>query len=241
MFLFSNRVCAGGDALQLAIIGPLSGKDRIGGQAMLDGVNLCVAEINKRGGIGGRKLKVLAYDDQNSKDIARKKAIEIARDSNVLVVIGHYYSSISVEGGKIYKQYGIPAITASATAPEVTEGNDWYFRVVPDTNLQGKFAAIYTNGILKQERVNIVYERDAYGSALQRSFVRAAQELGFRIKSVWGVNSETDDVDRIFKTITRELQSDSRPRALFVGLQDHEAAKLVRLIRDAGVDLTIVG
>ena len=71
--------------------------------------------------------------------------------------------------------------------------------------------------------------------------MRAAHDLGLRIKGVWGVNSETDDVDGILKTITRALQRDPRPGALFVGLQDHEAAKLVRLIRDAGVDLTIVG
>ena len=241
MLSFSAHVWAGRYTLQLAFIGPLSGKDSDAGQAMLDGVNLYVAEINRRGGVDGRKLEVLAYDDQNNKDIARERAREIARDSNALVVIGHYYSSISLEGGKIYKQYGIPAVTASATAPEVTEGNEWYFRVVPDTNFQGRFSAIYTHRILKQDTVNIVFERDAYGSALQRSFASTARNLGIRIKNVWGIKSESDDVDQVLKTITRELQRDPRPGALFVGLQDHEAAKLVRLIRDAGVDLTIVG
>jgi len=241
MFCFVPISIADSDGLQIAVIGPMSGKDSDAGQAMLDGVNLYVAEINRRGGVDGRKVKVLAYDDQNKKDIARERAREVARDSNALVVIGHYYSLISLEGGKIYKQYGIPVVTASATAPEVTEGNKWYFRVVPNTNFQGRFSAIYTPRILKQDTVNIVFERDACGSALHRCFVRAAHKLGLRIKSVWGVNSETDDVDRILKTITQELQHDPRSGALFVGLQDHEAAKLVRLIRDAGVDLTIVG
>ncbi len=239
--MLSMSACADSNTFQIAVIGPLSGKDSAGGQAMLDGVNLCVAEINERGGVHGRKLEVLAYDDQNSKDIARKKALEIARDSNALTVIGHYYSSTSVEGGKIYKQYGIPAATASATAPEVTEGNDWYFRVVCDTNLQGKFAAIYTNQILKQDKVYIVYERDAYGSALYRSFTRTARNLGLQIQNVWGVNSETDDVGNILKKITLNLQDDSNPGALFVALQDHEAATLVRLIRDQGMDLAIIG
>ena len=239
MYLMS--ACADGNTLQIAVIGPLSGKDRAGGQAMLDGVNLCVAEINERGGIGGRKLEVLAYDDQNSKEIARKKAIEIVRDSNALAVIGHYYSSTSVEGGKIYKQYGIPAVTPSATASEVTDESDWYFRVVPDTNLQGKFAAIYTNKILKHDKVYIVHERAAYGSALYRSFTRTAHDLGLQIQNVWGVDTETDNVDNILKKITLDLQDDSNPGALFLALQDHEAAKIVRLIRDEGMDLTIIG
>ncbi|MFC1876418.1 ABC transporter substrate-binding protein [Thermodesulfobacteriota bacterium] len=239
--MLSVCACADGNTTQIAVIGPLSGKDSAGGQAMLDGVNLCVAEINERGGVDGRKLEVLAFDDQNSKDIAKKRAIEIARDSNAVAVIGHYYSSTSVEGGKIYKQYGIPAATPSATAPEVTEGSDWYFRVVPDTNLQGKFAAIYTNEILKQDRVYIVYEQDAYGTALHRSFTRTAHELGLQIQNAWGVNTETDDVDNILKKITLDLQDDSNPGALFIALQDHAAAKIVRLIRDEGMDLAIIG
>ena len=151
VLMLSISACADDNTLQIAVIGPLSGKNRAGGQAMLDGVNLCVAEINERGGVDGRKLEVLAYDDQNDKDIAREKARKVAQDSNALVVIGHYYSSISLEAGKIYNQYGIPAVTASATAPEVTEGNEWYFRVVPDTNFQGRFSAIYTHRILKQD------------------------------------------------------------------------------------------
>ena len=232
---------ASGDALQLAVVGPLSGKDRAAGLAMLEGVRLCVEQINRQGGIDGKRLKVLPYDDQNNKDIARQKALEIARDSSALLVIGHYYSSTSVEGGKIYRQYGIPAITANATAPEVTETNNWYFSVVPNTDLQGKLAAIYTNRILNEDLVSIVYERDAYGSALKRSFVRTAEKLELRVKNTWGINSTTDDVPLLLKTITHQLAGDPDPQALFIALQDHEAAMLIRYIREAGIDSLIVG
>jgi len=241
MLCFVPICIANSDTLQIAVIGPMSGKDHETGEAMLDGVNLYVNEVNKSGGINGRKLEVIAYDDQNNKVMARNKAMEIAKDSNTLIVIGHYYSSISLEGGKIYKEYGIPAVTASATAPEVTEGNDWYFRVVPDTNFQGRFSAIYTHRILKQDTVNIVFEQDAYGTTLQRSFERASRDSGLHIKNIWSVDSEIDDVDRIFGAITHELKLDPNPGALFVALQDHEAAKLVRSIRDAGIDLAIMG
>jgi branched-chain amino acid transport system substrate-binding protein len=241
MLCFVPICIANSDTLQIAVIGPMSGKDHEGGQAMLDGVNLYVNEVNKSGGINGRTLEVIAYDDQNNKVTARNRAMEIAKESKAMVVIGHYYSSISLEGGKIYKEYGIPAITASATAPEVTEGNDWYFRVVADTNLQGKFSALYIKNILEQEAVNIVFEQDAYGTTLHHSFGRAARDSGLRIKSIWSINSAIDDVDRKFDAITHELQLDPKPGALFVALQDHEAAKLVRSIRYAGIDLAIMG
>ena len=236
-----STASAAGNMLQLAVIGPMSGKDHAAGQAMLDGVRFRVDQINRQGGIGGKKLHVLAYDDQNRKEIARQKALEIAKESSALVVIGHYYSSTSIEGGKIFRQFGIPVITANATAPAVTEANDWYFRVVPDTNLQGKFAAIYTRKILKQDSVNVVYEQDAYGSALQHAFVRSADTLGLKVENVWAVNSAIDDVDQSLEAITRRLQGNPNPKALFVALQDHEAAGLVRRIRDAGIAPMIVG
>ena len=185
MFSFVPGCLADSGTLQIAVIGPMSGKDQDGGRAMLNGVKLYVEEVNKGGGINGRKLEVIAYDDQNSKVIARNKAMEVAKDSNTLIVIGHYYSSISLEGGRIYEEYGIPAVTASATAPEVTEGNDWYFRVVPDTVLQGKFSALYLKNILEQEAVNIVFEQDAYGTTLEHSFERASQDFGLQIKNIW--------------------------------------------------------
>ncbi|MBT8374462.1 MAG: ABC transporter substrate-binding protein, partial [Deltaproteobacteria bacterium] len=161
--------------------------------------------------------------------------------TSVLVVIGHYYSATSVEAGKIYKEHGIPAVSASATSPDVTSGNKWFFRVVPDTDLQGKFAAIYTDEILKQTKAYIVYERDAYGLSLMRSFRRTAHELGLQIPNIWGVDSETDKVDQLLNKITNNLHTDSNPEALFVALQDHEAAKLVRLIREADLGITIIG
>jgi branched-chain amino acid transport system substrate-binding protein len=241
MFSFVPICIANNGTLQIAVIGPMSGIDHEAGQAMLDGVNLYVDEVNKNGGINGRKLEVIAYDDQNDKVMARNKAMEIAKDSNTLVVIGHYYSSISLEGGKIYKEYGIPAVTASATAPEVTEGNDWYFRVVPDAILQGKFSALYIKNILEQEAAYIIFEQDAYGAALQRSFEKASRDSGLQIKNIWSVDSQIDDVDGKLDAITQELKLDPKPGALFVALQDHEAAKLVRSIRDAGIDLAIMG
>lgn len=241
MISFGTVAGAADDTLQIAVIGPMSGKDLEGGQAMLDGVNLFIEETNKQGGINGRKLTVIVRDDQNNRDLARKWAKEVAENTDALVVIGHYYSSVSLEGGKIYKEYGIPALTASATAPEVTEGNDWYFRVVPNTALQGKFSAIYADRVLKQDTVSVVFERDSYGFALQRSFVQAARDLGLRVRKIWDINSKTDNVDRIFEAIVKELQLDSKPGALFVALQDHEAARLIRLIRDVGLDLTIIG
>jgi branched-chain amino acid transport system substrate-binding protein len=218
----------------------MSGKDRDGGLAMLAGVNLCVDRANKKGGINGRQIDVVVYDDQNNASQARKKALEIATDGLTLLVIGHYYSSTSLEGGSIYNQYGIPAITASATAPEVTVNNPWYFRIVPDTNLQGKLCAHYLKNVLQQTAANVVFETDAYGRTLKDAFVLASRDAGIQIKNIWPIDSQIDDLNPHLEAIIESARV-SEPDALFVALQDHQAAKLVRSIRDTNIDLTIIG
>jgi branched-chain amino acid transport system substrate-binding protein len=61
VLMLSFSACADTDTLQIAVVGPLSGKDRAGGRAMLDGVNLRVAEINAGGGVDGKIVEVIVY------------------------------------------------------------------------------------------------------------------------------------------------------------------------------------
>ena len=231
---------ASNQAIQIAVVGPMLGKDRDGGLAMLADVNLRVDGANKNGGINGRQIEVIVYDDQNNLSRARQKALEIARDGKSLLVIGHYYSSTSLEGGSTYNQYGIPAITASATAPEVTVNNPWYFRIVPDTNLQGKLCAHYLKNVLQQTAANVVFETDAYGRTLKDAFVLASRDAGIQIKNMWPIDSQIDDLNPHLEALIDSARM-SEPDALFVALQDHQAAKLVRSIRDTNIDLTIIG
>ena len=227
--------------IEIAVIGPMSGKDAPSGQAMLDGVRLHVNQVNRRGGIHGRRVRVKAYDNRHDAALARREAQRIADSDRVHAVIGHYYSSLALEGGKVYKAHGIPAVTGSATAPGVTRRNPWYFRVISDNNLQGKLSALYMSEILEQDKVHIVYEKDAYGRTLKRAFSSAAKRLNLTVGHVWGIDSLTDDIPARLTDITRTLARMDRPGALYVGLLDGEGAQLVFKLRKAGVDLPILG
>lgn len=227
--------------IEIAVIGPMTGKDAPSGQAMIDGVRLQVARVNRLGGIHGRQVRVKAYDNRHDADLARQEAQRIVGSERAHAVIGHYYSSLSLEGGEVYEANGIPAVTGSATAPDVTCRNPWYFRVISGNNLQGKLSALYMAEILEQEEVHIVYEKDAYGRTLKRAFSSAAAELDIKVGHVWGIDSLNDDVSARLTDITRTLSAADRPGALYVGLLDGEAAQLVLKLHKAGVDLPILG
>ena len=229
------------ESIPIAVIGPMSGKDARSGQAMVNGVRMQVKNINEQGGVQGRRVSIEVYDNKHDKQLARQQALKIAQQSRCVAVIGHYYSSLSLEGGEIYKEHGIPAVTGSATAPEVTEGNDWYFRVISDNRLQGRLSALYLSGVLGHSSVSIVYEDDAYGRTLMSSFRRAADELGLNVLDTWRVNSLKEDVGQKLQSYCSRLAEGPCPAALYLGLLDQESADFVRRLRDAGLDLTILG
>ena len=236
-----SSVAQAQEPLRIAVIGPMSGKDKKSGNAMVNGVRLQVQNINDKGGIRGREVVVEVYDNKHDKKLARKQARRIADESRCLAVIGHYYSSLSLQGGEIYQDRGIPAVTGSAAAPDVTEGNPWYFRVVSDNRLQGKLSALYMSGVLNQSDVNIVYEDDAYGRTLMQSFRSAARELDLNIKNNWGINSLEDNVSQKLDRIIEQLQKDKDSGGMYVALLDKEAADLVRRLQKSNLDIPVLG
>ena len=127
-FLFGLLPPYGGDFIYVAVVGRMSGPDIDGAPDMVKGINLALDRFNKQGGANGKKIKLLAFDDQNDEALATAAALEITKDDRIMVVLGHNFSSTSIKGGEVYGRVGLPAISASATAEAVTRDNDWYFR-----------------------------------------------------------------------------------------------------------------
>lgn len=130
-------------SFHIAVAAPMTGKSIKTGKEILQGIELYLDKINEAGGVNGKKIILDVFDDKADGDVAVKNAELIADKSMSLAVIGHLYSSNSIRAGKIYKEKQIPAITPCSTNVKVTKGNDWYFRMVFDDNLQGKFLANY--------------------------------------------------------------------------------------------------
>lgn len=231
----------GQNSVSIAVIGPMSGDDAKSGQAMLRGVKRQAERINAQGGIQGRDIRVEAYDNKHDRGLAREQARRIATQSNCVAVIGHYYSSLSLEGGRVYREHGIPAVTGSATAPELTEDNDWYFRVISNNELQGELSALYMARVLGHSSVSILHEDDAYGRTLADSFMSAARDLGLEVKKNHRIDSQSENASHKLKTVAGNLQDGSQPDALYLGLLDQEAAAFVKHLRDAGSDIPIFG
>jgi branched-chain amino acid transport system substrate-binding protein len=212
----------------LALVGPMTGNDQENGKIMRQSTQLYVDQINRQGGIHGQPVKLLVYDDQNKPKLSKSIAVEIATKTPALLVIGHQSSSTSLAASPLYQQYGLPAITGSATADEVTQGNDWYFRTIFTASDQSALLANYINKILKYETAYLIFDQDAFGTALATAFVHATQKLGMTVKCQWSFkNSETNSVEESINQMVTTLQANPEPTVIFLAVHISEGAKIV--------------
>ncbi len=227
--------------LVIAVVGPMTGESKHRGAAMSDAVQLKVDAVNAAGGINGRKLRVVSFDDQNNPELATQRAEEIAKTSGAYVVIGHRSSAASIAAGPTYKAFGIPAITATATAEDVTRGNQWYFRIAYDNALQAGFIANYMHAILKSKHATLISSDDAYSVSLAKAFRAAVDKLPMKLTHEYTVKAGEPDLDIEMLGIVSQLSLLPDSGIVFLALQAREAAYFVREMRNSGFKFPVFG
>jgi len=231
------------EPVYLAVVGPMSGKSEVNGAAMVKGIELYIDEINQQGGIHGQPVKLLVFDDQNQPDLAKKWALEIATNSQVIAVLGHYNSSTSIAAAPIYQQYGIPAISGSATADELTQGNNWYFRTIFNNSDQAALIANYASKVLGYQQAYILFDEDAYGATLASAFTQQAKMIGLEVKHQWHFDSEAGFKNRLKKMVATLSASPTNQAILFLATHSTEAVTTIATLKQQleGINIPIIG
>jgi ABC-type branched-subunit amino acid transport system substrate-binding protein len=229
--------------LYIAVVGPMSGNEQKSGESMIEGIQLYLDKINAEGGIQNRTVKMLVFDDKNQIELAIKHANSIASHPDILLVIGHYSSATSLAALPIYKNHGIPAISASATADQLTtDKNGWYFRTIFNNSDQGALLANYVSKILDYEEASIIFDEDIFGLTLSNAFIKTAKKLGLKIKNIWHFNSNNPtQVEETIENMVSQILSQDEREAIFVATHSREGVEIVRSLRRVGRNFPIVG
>ncbi len=247
--IYGKKIFDRNNNLYIALAGPMQDNN---GKAMLQGVQMYLDQVNQQSGITGKKIKLLPpFDDENKPELATEQALKIV-NSKALAVIGHYSSNTSNEASKIYQQHGIPAITGSATADEITKDNDWYFRVIFNNSDQGALLANYTKKIIGCKKAYIFFDEGVYGKTLASTFAKTADRIGLKIENQWGFNSKDSvDFDDKFNQMLTVLKNENLVKEtepcskndsmLFLATGSNHAVKIIAGLRRLENKIPIIG
>ncbi|TFH23647.1 MAG: mechanosensitive ion channel [Myxococcales bacterium] len=231
---------ATGDPIRIAFAGPVTGPSGEDGQSAVNAIELVFERANAAGGVGGRPLELVTFDDRNDAELARARAPRIAEDRSIVAVIGHNYSTCSMAAGEVYRERGVPAVSTAATNVAVTRDNPWYFRVIFNDRVQGRSLVLYAHDVLGAERFGIIHETERYGAYLAEVMAQQAPRVGIELVRSWAYDPAAANLDSTLARIVREALEPAAPGLLVLAVQPSAGAKLVKLLRDGGYAGVIV-
>ena len=187
------------DTLRIGVAQPLSGGIAALGQDLLNGVTLAVKELNAdEFTIDGKRvlLEIVSVDDKSDPETGKLVAQKLV-DSDVVAVIGHLNSGVSIAAAPIYAAHKLAQIAIS-TNPKYTDlGFSTTFRMVGNDNQQAAAIASFAADQLKGQRFAALDDGTAYGKDLTDAAVKlleAAKRQVLVKKSLDGTTVAFDDL-----------------------------------------------
>lgn len=177
----SSSAKASGDSITIGTVTTNSGTAAAYGEAEVKGFELAVSEINAKGGINGKKVKLESMDDKGDATEASNAYNKLAGDNNVLAVAGPTISATTAAVAPLADQSKLVTIAPAATSDSIETGN-YLFRTCFKDSYQGEVAARFAAENLKVKKVAVLYGTgDPYSSGVGETFAKAAEKLGLEV------------------------------------------------------------
>jgi branched-chain amino acid transport system substrate-binding protein len=139
---------------------PLSGGQSVLGEAVRNGAQLAVDDFGKLVTSWGFKLAFEPYDDQAKPDVGTANANRVINDADVLAVVGHFNSGVSVPASEVYAKVGLVMISPTNTGTKVTDrGLPNVNRVCGRDDVAGPAIAEFASKTLKAKRMYVLSDK----------------------------------------------------------------------------------
>lgn len=225
------------EAIKIGFFSPFTGPAAADGASAKHAVDLAVKEINDGGGIRGRKIELVFYDDRLNPQEAVAVANKLIEKDQVVGVVSGSYSGPTRVTAPIFAKAGVPMVAGYAVHPDVTKAGNSNFRNGLLGMVEGGAAAELAVKTLKAKRIAVLSMDNDYGRELGSGFRQRAEKLGASIVSYQSYKFPGEREFRPFLTRVKE----SNPDLIFACGYYNEGALITRQAKELGLTAQIVG
>ena len=229
----------GGDEILIGHYGSLTGSQATFGISTDNGIKMAIEDLNAAGGINGRKVKLVTYDDKGEAREASTAVTRLVTKDGVVAVIGEVASGLSLAAAPICQEGGVPMISPSSTNPKVTKVGDMIFRVCFIDPFQGKVCAKFAreHESLKASKAAIVTDQGSpYSVGLEEEFEKSFVAFGGTVVSKQTYQAGDQDYSAQLTSIRA-----AEPDVIFVPGYYTEVASMILQARKLGMTQPFVG
>ena len=224
------------DSVKIGFNVPLTGFAAADGKSALNGAKLAVKQANQAGGINGKMIELVIYDDQASPKQAVPISNKLIEKDKVIAAISGSYSGATRAAAGVFQSAEIPYISAYAVHPEITKAGNYVFRTSFMGEVQGRAGAKLIGATLQRKRVVLITLKNDFGKSLAAGFKEAAGQFNLQIVNEY----EYSIKDRQFGPIVAKVKADA-PEAIYATGYFFTAGPLVSQLRAAGITVPVIG
>ncbi len=239
--LFTNRAGiaaeASGEPIKVGAYLSLTGAQATFGQTTKAGIELAVKQKNAAGGVKGRPIEVVIYDNQGKTQETGTVVTRLITRDKVTAILGEVASTQSLAAAPICQAKGIPMISPSSTNPRVTQVGDMIFRVCYIDPDQGYAIAKFAHDNLKLMRGAILFDqKQAYSTGLAQNIKQAFTAMGGTITTEQAYAGGSADFSAQLANI-----KESNPQIIFVPGYYNEVGSIAKQAREKGITVPLIG
>ncbi len=196
--LLSAGMALAADPIKIGVSGPFTGGSSSMGVSMRDGVRLATEEINKAGGVLGRKIVLVERDDEAKNERGVQIAQELINKEKVAATVGYINTGVALASQRFFQEAKIPVMNNVATGSLVThqfddQSENYIFRNAAHDSIQAPM--IVEEAITRRgyKKVAILADSTNYGQLGREDLEKALKLKGITPVAVEKFNIK--DVD----------------------------------------------
>ena len=177
MLGLSSGLAQAADTIKIGLLAPLTGFASADGFSVLESVKLAVEKVNAEGGVLGKQIELVYYDDAADSKQAVALANKLISQDKVTAFVAGSYSMPSRAVAPIFDEEEIPLVAAYALHPDLTKG-DYTFRNGFLGTTEGRVAAYTALELFKANKVALITSDNDFGQTLSQGFNEYLKKVG---------------------------------------------------------------
>jgi len=188
------RLSIAADTIKIGTELSTSGRFAFLGEPEQKGAELAVEEINRAGGILGRKLELVSYDDEGNPAKTATLIERLINKDNVVGVIGASHTGTIHVVATACEKAQIPQFYISGNS-SICQGKKWVFNAAPADELDAEGIAYFIKNNLVLTKVGVIHDANEYGTRSAESFSKILSEVAPNTQIVRFEKYQSDDRD----------------------------------------------
>ncbi|OAT79365.1 ABC transporter substrate-binding protein [Desulfotomaculum copahuensis] len=232
-----GNAASGGDTIKIGFMGALTGSEASYGIETLKGMNMAAGDLNKAGGVLGKKIEIVQSDHGSQLSQAAAVVQKMISQNHVVAIVGDPTTGKTKLAAPICQQNKVVMLSAGAVGPGVVEIGDYIFR---DTLLDSVAAPAVTKYLVNDlgwKKVALVTStNNDYSVGLTKIFEKALADNKATI-----VDRESiQDGDKDFSAQVTKIKQSNPDGIIFTGYYT-EGGLFMKEVRRQGMNLKMAG